>query len=74
MSKKSHLIVFFLALTIAVILGGLDYETRSISDLFLKTRNIVALGVYTLLFMTVSYTGIWMYVQAKLFLNKKPTK
>lgn len=54
-------------------MGGLDYETHSIQDLFLNKGNIFALIVYTLLFMAVAYTGIWMYIQAKLWLNKKPT-
>jgi hypothetical protein len=43
-------------------------------DLFLNKENIVALIIYTLLFMAVTYKGVWMYIQAKLFLKKKPTK
>ena len=73
MSKKAHISIFVLSLSLATVLGGLDYEAHSIQDLFLNKGNIFALIVYTLLFMAVAYTGIWMYVQAKLCLKKKPT-
>ena len=73
MSKKAHVSIFVLSLSLATVLGGLDYKTHSIQDLFLNKGNIFALIVYTLLFMAVAYTGIWMYVQAKLLLKKKPT-
>lgn len=73
MSKKAHVSIFVLSLSLATVLGGLDYETHSIQDLFLNKGNIFALIVYTLLFMAVAYTGIWMYIQAKLWLKKKPT-
>jgi len=73
MSKRAHISIFVLSLGMATVLGGLDYETHSIQDLFLNKGNIFALIVYTLLFMAVAYTGIWMYLQAKLWLKKKPT-
>lgn len=73
MSTRVHIKIFVLSLSLAIVLGGLDYETHSIKDLFLNKGNIFALIIYTLLFMAVAYTGIWMYIQAKLWLNKKPT-
>lgn len=74
MSKKSHISIFIFSLGLAIVCGSLDYATHSILDLFLNKGNIVALIIYTLLFMVVTYTGVWMYIQAKLFLKKKPTK
>ena len=73
MSKRAHISIFVLSLSLATVLGGLDYETHSMQDLFLNKGNIFALFIYTLLFMAVAYTGIWMYSRAKLWLNKKPT-
>jgi hypothetical protein len=73
MSKRSHISIFIFSLGLAIVFGGLDYATHSMLDLFLNKGNIVALVIYTLLFMAVTYTGVWMYIQAKLLLKKKPT-
>ncbi len=73
MSKRSHISIFIFSLVLAIVCGVLDYETHSMLDLFLNKGNIVALVIYTLLFMAVTYTGVWLYIQAKLFLKKKPT-
>ena len=73
MSIISHIGIFIFSLGLAIVCGGLNYETHSMLDLFLNKVNIVALIIYTLLFMAVTYTGVWMYIQAKLFLKKKPT-
>lgn len=73
MRKTTHISVFVLSLTLALILGVLDNETHTISALFLNKGNIFALVIYTLLFMTVSYTGIWIYNRTKIVLKNKPT-
>jgi hypothetical protein len=73
MRKTAHISVFVLSLTLALILGVLDHETHTISALFLNKGNIFALVIYTLLFMTVSYTGIWIYKRTKIVLKNKPT-
>lgn len=73
MSKRSHISIFIFSLGLAIVCGGLDYATHSMLDLFLSKGNIVALITYTLLFVAVTYTGVWMYIQAKLLLKKKPT-
>ena len=70
MSKISHISIFIFSLGLAIVCGGLDYATHSMLDLFLNKGNIVALVIYTLLFMAVTYTGVWMYIQAKLLLKK----
>jgi len=69
MRKSVHINIFVLSLILAVFFGGLDYETHSIQDLFLNKGNAFALIVYTLLFVAVAYTGVWMYIQAKLHIN-----
>ncbi len=73
MSKRSHISIFIFSLGLAIVFGGLDYATHSMLDLFLNKGKFVALVIYTLLFMAVTYTGVWMYIQAKLLLKKKPT-
>lgn len=73
MRKTAHISVFVFSLTLALILGVLDHETHTISALFLNKGNIFALVIYTLLFMTVSYTGIWIYNRTKIVLKNKPT-
>ena len=73
MGKTAHISVFVLSLTLALILGVLDHETHTISALFLNKGNIFALVIYTLLLMTVSYTGIWIYKRTKIVLKNKPT-
>ena len=55
MSKISHTSIFIFSLGLAIICGGLDYETHSMLDLFLNKENIVALIIYTLLFMAVTF-------------------
>ena len=70
MSKRSHISIFIFSLGLAIVLAGLDYATHSMLDLFLHKGNIVALAIKTLLFMAITYTGFWMYIQAKLFLKK----
>lgn len=72
MSKRSHISIFIFSLGLAIVCGGLDYATHSMLDLFLSKGNIVALIIYTLLFVAVTYTGVWMYIQAKLLLRKNP--
>ena len=73
MSKRSHISIFIFSLGLAIVFGGLDYATHSMLDLFLNKGKFVALVIYTLLFMAVTYTSVWMYIQAKLLLKKKPT-
>jgi hypothetical protein len=73
MSKRSHISIFIFSLGLAIVFGGLDYATHSMLDLFLNKGKFVALVIYSLLFMAVTYTGVWMYIQAKLLLKKKPT-
>ena len=73
MRKTAHISIFVLSLTLALILGVLDHETHTISALFLNKGNIFALVIYTLLFMTVAYTGIWIYKRTKIVLKNKPT-
>ena len=73
MSKISHISIFIVSLGLSIVCGGLDYATHSMLDLFLNKGKFVALVIYTLLFMAVTYTGFWMYIQAKLLLKKKPT-
>lgn len=73
MSKRSHISIFIFSLGLAIVFGGLDYATHSMLDLFLNKGKFVALVIYTLFFMAVTYTGVWMYIQAKLLLKKKPT-
>ena len=70
MSKRSHISILIFSLGLAIVFGGLDHATHSMLDLFLNKGNIVALVIYTLLFMAVTYTGVWMYIQAKLLLKK----
>jgi hypothetical protein len=70
MSKISHISIFIFSLGLAIVCGGLDYATHSMLDLFLNKGKFVALVIYTLLFMAVTYTGVWMYIQAKLLLKK----
>ena len=70
MSKRSHISIFIFSLGLAIVFGGLDYATHSMLDLFLNKGNIVALAIKTLLFMAITYTSFWMYIQAKLFLKK----
>jgi len=70
MKSKSHILIFFISLSCAITLGVLDYETQSFSDLFLGKGNVVALVVYTLLFMAVAYTALWFWFQTKEFLEK----
>jgi len=65
MKSKTHFFIFLACLSCAILVGVLDYETHSISDLFLEKGNIVALVVYTILFMAVAYTGLWLWTQAK---------
>jgi len=73
MSKRSHISIFIFSLGLTIVCGGLDYATHSMLDFFLSKGNIVALIIYTLLFVAVTYTGVWMDIQAKLLLKKKPT-
>jgi hypothetical protein len=73
MNKKKHCFILVTSLSLALVLGGVDDETHSIRDLFFNNGNIIAIIVYTLLFMAVAYTGVWMYIRVKLFLKKKPS-
>ena len=70
MSKRSHICIFIFSLGLTFVFGSLDNATHSMLDLFLNKGNIFPLIIYTLLFMAVTYTGVWMYIQAKLFLKK----
>jgi len=72
MTNKTHIVIFIFSFLLALIFGGLDYKTHTVLDLFLSKENLFALCVYTLLFMSIGYTGIWMYMEAKTFFKKKP--
>lgn len=72
MTKKARITIFILSLALALIFGGLDYESHAVLDLFLNKGNLLALCVYTLLFMSIGYTGVWIYTEAKSVLKKKP--
>jgi len=65
MKSKTHFFFFFFFFFFFIFFLVFDYETHSISDLFLGKGNFVALVVYTILFMAVAYTGLWLWTQAK---------
>lgn len=62
---KKHVVITLVSFGLAIVLGAVDYQTHSASDLFLNRGNLVALIIYTLLFMAVSYTGVWLWQLAK---------
>lgn len=70
MKAKKHIGIALASMGLAIALGAVDYQTHSTSDLFLNPGNFVALIIYTLLFMAVSYTGIWLWQLAKSALKK----
>ena len=71
MSKRSHISIFIFSLGLAIVFGGLDYATHSMLDLFLNKGKFVALVIYTPLFIVVTYTGFWMYIQEKTIVKEK---
>jgi len=70
-SRKTHITIFSLSLFTAIVLGLINYETKFVSELLFTKQNLLALIVYSLLFMAIAYTGVWMYIEAKAILKKK---
>lgn len=65
MKVKKHIGITLASTGLAIVLGVVDYQTHSASDLFFNSGNLMALIIYTLLFMAVSYTGVWLWQLAK---------
>ena len=70
-SRKTHITIFSLSFFTAIVLGLINYEAKFFSELLFTKENLLALIVYSLLFMATAYTGIWMYIEAKALLKKK---
>ena len=71
MSRKTHISIFGLSFFTAVVLGLINYETKSVSGLLFTKENLLALIIYSIFFMAITYTGVWMYTEAKAILKKK---
>jgi len=65
MKHKYHILIFLVCLGLAMIIGVLNYSLNSLFELFSTKKYIIAIVIYTLLFMAVYYTGIWVYFNSK---------
>ncbi len=65
MKKITHFIIIVLSLSCALTLVILNSKTLIISKLLIDSKNLIVVFVYTLLFMSVLYTGVWIYLQSK---------
>ena len=65
MRQKYHILIFLLCFSFAIIIGVLNYGLNSLFDLFKIKEYSIAIIIYTLLFMAVYYTGIWVYLNSK---------
>ena len=65
MRRKYHILIFLLCFSLAIIIGALNYSLNSLFELFSTKKHIIAVIIYTLLFMAVYYTGIWVYFNSK---------
>ena len=65
MRLKDHILIFLLCFSFAIIIGVLNYSLNSLFELFSTKKHIIAIVIYTLLFMAVYYTGIWVYFNSK---------
>jgi len=65
MKRKYHILIFLLCFSFTMIIGVLNYNLNSLFELFSTKKHIIAIVIYTLLFMAVYYTGIWVYFNSK---------
>ena len=65
MRLKDHILISLLCFSLAIIIGVLNYSLNSLFELFSTKKYIIAIVIYTLLFMAVYYTGIWVYFNSK---------
>ena len=66
MKKKTHFIIIVSSLICALTLVILNSKTLTISKLLIDSKHQIVVFVYTLLFMSVLYTGVWIYLHSKL--------
>ena len=65
MRRKYHILIFLLCFGFAMIIGVLNYNLNSLFELFSTKKHMIAIVIYTLLFMAVYYTGVWVYFNSK---------
>jgi hypothetical protein len=65
MINKYHILVFIFSFCFALIIGFLNSDTSSLSQLFASRLQTLAIVIYTLLLSSISYTGIWIYLNSK---------
>lgn len=65
MKKITHFIIIISSLSFALTLVILNSKTLTISKLLIDSKHQIVVFVYTLLFMSVLYTGVWIYLQSK---------
>ena len=66
MSNKYHIFLFISCFCLALSIGALNSSTKSISEIFSIKIYMIAVVIYTLLLVGVSYTFLWFY-----FISKK---
>ena len=65
MKKMTHFVIIISSLSCALTLVILNSKTLTISKLLIDSKQQIVVIVYTLLFMSVLYTGVWIYLQSK---------
>ena len=64
-SKKYHIFVFITCFCLALSIGALNSNTKSISEIFSIKTDMIAVVIYTLLLVGVFYTFLWFYLLSK---------
>lgn len=58
---KTHGVICSTAIFLALAIGWLDYETHSWKILFCNNGNLLALLMYTAIFVFLGYFLVWLF-------------